>query len=36
MTQGTQSGAVSQPRGVGRGVRWEGDSVGRGQMYTYS
>ena len=29
------SGAPYQPRGVGWGGRWEGDSKGRGYMYTY-
>ena len=31
----TQTGALYQPRGVGRGGRWEGSSKGRGCMYTY-
>jgi len=31
----TQTGALYQPRGVGWGGRWEGDSKGRGYMYTY-
>ena len=31
MTQGTQTGALSQPRGVGCGGRWEGSSRGRRQ-----
>ena len=31
----TQTGALNQPRGVGLGERWEGDSKGRGYMYTY-
>ena len=35
ITQGTQTGALCQPRGVGWGGRWEGRSRGRGQMYTY-
>ena len=35
MTQGTQTGVLYQPRGVGWGGRWEGGSRGRGQMYTY-
>ena len=34
MTQGTQTGALYQPRGVGWGERWEGGSRGRGYMYT--
>ena len=29
------SGAPYQPRGVGWGGRWEGDSKVRGYMYTY-
>ena len=33
MTQGTQTGALWQPRGVGCGGRWEGASRGRGHMY---
>ena len=32
MTQGTQTGALYQPRGVGWGERWEGGSRGRGYM----
>ena len=32
MTQGTQTGALQQPRGVEWGGRWEGVSRGRGQM----
>ena len=37
MTHGSQTGALYQPRGVGGGERWEGDSRGRGHMYnTYS
>ena len=35
MSQGTQTGALYQPRGAGRGGRWEGGSRGRGYMYTY-
>ena len=35
MTQGTQTGALQQPRGVGWDERWEGGSRGRGHMYTY-
>ena len=35
ITQGTQPGALWQPRGVGCGGRWEGVSRGRGHMYTY-
>ena len=35
MTQGTQTGALGQSRGVGYGGRWEGVSRGRGHMYTY-
>ena len=31
----TQTGALYQPRGVGWGGRWEGDSSGRRHMYTY-
>ena len=30
MSQETQSGALSQPRGVGWGGRWERGSKGRG------
>ena len=30
MTQGTQTRALQQPRGVGWGGRWEGDLRGRG------
>ena len=36
MTQGTQTGAVYQPRGVGWGGRWEGGSRGSGPMHAYS
>ena len=36
MTQGTQTGALYQPREVGWEGRWEGGSKGRGYMYTYS
>ena len=35
MSQGTQTGALYQPRGVGWGGRWEGHSRGRGHMDTY-
>ena len=37
MTQGAQTGALSQPRGVGKGGKrkWEGGLRGRRQMYTY-
>ena len=35
MSQETQPGALYQPRGVGRGRRWEGGSRGRGHMCTY-
>ena len=35
MTQGTQTGTLPQPRGVGWGRRWEGVSRGRGHMYIY-
>ena len=35
VTQETQTGALSQPRGVEWGGRWEGGSKGRGYMYTY-
>ena len=35
MSQGTQTGALYQPRGVGRGGRWERGSKGRGHMCTY-
>jgi len=35
MSQGTQTGALYQPRGVGWGGRWEGRSRGRGHMDTY-
>ena len=34
MSQGTQTGAPYQPRGVGWGGRWEGGSRGRGYIYT--
>ena len=30
LAQETQTGALYQPRGVGWGERWEGDSKGRG------
>ena len=36
MAQETQTGALYQPRAVGRGGRWEGVSKGRGYMYIYS
>ena len=35
VTQGTQTGALQQPRGVGWGGRWEGGSTGRGHGCTY-
>ena len=35
MSQETQTGPLYQPRGVGWGGRWEGDSKGEGYMYTY-
>ena len=35
MTQGTQTGAVDQPRGVGRGGRREGGSRRSGPMHAY-
>ena len=35
MTQGTPTGALSQPRGVGRGRRWEGGSRGMGPMHLW-
>ena len=35
MSQGTRTGALHQPKGVGWGGRWEGGSKGRGYMYTY-
>ena len=35
MTQGTQTGALQQPRGVEWGGRWKGGSRGRRHMYTY-
>ena len=31
-SQGTQTGALYKPRGVGWGGRWEGGSTGRGHM----
>ena len=34
MSQGTQTGALYQPRGVGWGGRWEGDSRGKGHTCT--
>ena len=33
MTQGSQTGALRQPRGVGWSGRWEGASRGTGHMY---
>ena len=36
MTQGVQTGALRYPRGVGGGGWWEGNSRGRGHMYTYN
>ena len=36
MSQETQTGALSQPRGVGWGGRWEGGSKGWGYMYQFS
>ena len=33
MTQGSQTGALRQPRGVGWSRRWEGASRGTGHMY---
>ena len=35
MAQETQTGPLYQPRGVGWGGRWAGNSKGRGYMYTY-
>ena len=35
MSQGTQTVALYQPRGVRWGGRWEGVSKGRGYMYAY-
>ena len=35
MTQGTQTGLLEQPRGVGKGGRWQGGSRGWGHMSTY-
>ena len=35
MSQGIETGAVYQPRGVGWGGTWEGGSRGRGHIYTY-
>ena len=35
MAKETQTGALSQPRGVGWGGRWEGGSKGRGYVYIY-
>ena len=34
VTQGTQTRALGQPRGVGWGRRWERGSRGRGHTYT--
>ena len=34
MTQGTQTVALYQPRGVEWGRRWEGVLKGKGYMYT--
>ena len=36
MTQGTQTKALWQPRGMGCCGRWEGDSRGRGHRYQFS
>ena len=35
VSQETQTGALCQCRGMGRGCRWEGCSRGRKYMYTY-
>ena len=35
MSQGTQTWALYQPRGVGWGGGWEESSKGRGYIYTY-
>ena len=35
MAQETQTGVLYQPRGVGRGERWEAVSKGRGYIYPY-
>ena len=35
MTQGTQTGALYQPRGVGLGGTWEEVSRVRGHMYIW-
>ena len=35
MAQETQTRVLYQPRGVGWGGRWEGDSKRRGYMHTY-
>ena len=32
---GNSNQALEQPKGVGKGGRWEGGSRGRGHMYTY-
>ena len=34
MTQGTQTRALNQPRGVEWGGKWEGVLGGKGHMYT--
>ena len=34
-TQGVQTGALWQPRGVEWDGSWEGSSIGRGHMHTY-
>ena len=36
MAQETQTGALYQPRALGRGGKWEGGSKERGYMYTYA
>ena len=35
MVQEMQTGTLYQPRGVGWGGKWVGDSEWRGYMYTY-
>ena len=35
MTQETPTGVLYQPREVGWGGKWEGDSKGQAYMYTY-
>ena len=35
MSQGTQTGVLYQPRGVGWGGGWEGGSNRRGYLYSY-